>query len=138
VFLRWWVLRPGRDWPDRAVLGALAWLLPAALRSRRLVTSGTLLAWHRRLVTRKWTYPNQPGRPAVGQETRDLVLRSAGENPRWGYGRVHGELTRLGHQVSEATMRRILRARGCRPAPPQPGHLVAKVPACPGGGAAGV
>jgi putative transposase len=64
-------------------LGALAWLLPAALRSSRLVTPGTLLAWHRRLVTRKWTYPNQPGRPAVGQETCDLVLRLAGENPAW-------------------------------------------------------
>jgi len=56
-------------------------------------------------------------RPAVGQEIRDLVLRLAGENPAWGYRRVHGELTRLGHHVSEATVRRILRARGYRPAP---------------------
>jgi hypothetical protein len=46
-----------------------------------------------------------------------LVLRLAGENPAWGYRRVHGELTRLGHHVSEATVRRILRARGYRPAP---------------------
>src|SRR6185437_2876920 len=38
-------------------------------------------------------------------------------NPAWGYRRVHGELTRLGHHVSEATVRRILRARGYRPAP---------------------
>jgi putative transposase len=45
------------------------------------------------------------------------VLRLAGENPAWGYRRVHGELTRLGCQVSEATVRRILRARGYRPAP---------------------
>jgi Integrase core domain/HTH-like domain len=45
------------------------------------------------------------------------VLRLAGENPAWGYRRVHGELTRLGHQVSEATVRRILRSRGYRPAP---------------------
>jgi len=76
-----------------------------------------LLAWHRRLVTGKWTYPSRPGRPLAGQEIRDLVLRVAGENPAWGYRRVHGELTRLGCQVSQATVRRILRARGFRPAP---------------------
>jgi putative transposase len=115
--LRRQVARPRPAWADRAILAALAQLLPAALRSGRLVTPGTLLAWHRRLIARKWTYPGRPGRPAAGQEIRDLVLRLAAENPAWGYRRVHGELTRLGHQVSEATVRRILRARGYRPAP---------------------
>jgi len=117
MVLRRQVARPRPDWADRAVLAALARLLPAAVRGSRLVTPGTLLAWHRRLLARKWTYPNRPGRPATGQEIRDLVLRLAGENPAWGYRRVHGELTRLGHQVSEATVRRILRSRGYRPAP---------------------
>lgn len=116
--LRRQVTRPRADWAGRAILAALARLLPATLRGSRLVAPGTLLAWHRRLVTRKWTYPRRPGRSAAGREVRDLALRLAEENPAWGYRRVHGELTRLGYRVSEATVRRILRDRGCRPAPP--------------------
>jgi putative transposase len=115
--LRRQVARPKPDWADRAILAALARLLPAVLRAHRLVTPGTLLAWHRRLIRRKWTYPSQPGRPGTSQEIRSLVLRLAQENPAWGYRRVHGELSRLGHNVSEATVRRILRARRHRPAP---------------------
>ncbi|GAA3664184.1 hypothetical protein GCM10022224_030230 [Nonomuraea antimicrobica] len=109
--------RPKPDWADRALLAALARFLPAVLRAHRLVTPGTLLAWHRRLIKRSWTYSHRPGRPGTSKEVRDLILRQARENPRWGYRRVHGDLVRLGLQVSAATVRRILRSRRHRPAP---------------------
>jgi putative transposase len=114
--LRRQITQPKPDWADRAVLAALTRLLPAGLRRHRLVTPGTLLAWHRRLVQRRWTYAGKPGRPRTGKEIRDLVLRLARENPSWGYRRVHGELSRLGYDLSAATVQRILRA-GRRPAP---------------------
>jgi transposase InsO family protein len=82
----------------------------------RLVTPGTILRWHRRLVTRKWTYPHRTGRP-VSAEISTLSERLTTENHGWGYQRIQGGLLKLGHRVSASTVRRVLKALKIPPAP---------------------
>ena len=88
---------PRVSWADRALLTALARLLPTG-QLRLIVSPRTLLRWHADLVRRRWVYPHRaPGRPRTAQAIRALVLQMARDNSAWGYRRIHGELAGLGY-----------------------------------------
>ena len=91
----------------------------------RIFQPETVLGWHRELVRRKWTYvrQNKGGRPRIDQELRDLILRLARENPRWGYGKIEGELLKLGFQASRTTIRNLLKHHDVAPAPVRSGSI---------------
>jgi hypothetical protein len=116
--LRRSVKRPELRRRDRVVLAAASGLLPRERWSAFLVSPQTLLRWQRELVRRKWTYQRRPaGRPQLDRERRELVLRLARENPRWGCVRIQGELRKLGTRVGATTIRSLLRQHGLGPAP---------------------
>lgn len=109
---------PGLEDDDRSLLGAIGSAIPRARRHGWLVTPDTLLRWHRRRIARHWTQPRRgPGRPPTAASIRRLVLAIAGDNPTWGYRRIHGELTGLGHHIGASTVWRILKDHGLDPAP---------------------
>jgi hypothetical protein len=133
AILRRQVTRPKPDWADRAVLAALARLLPGHLQLHRIVTPATLLAWHRRLVKKKWTYPNAPGRPPVPDQGAHSRGAAGAAEPALGYRRIQGELLGLGYRVGEGTIRRILARTWTRPPPctrasPRRWHLTRSIP----------
>jgi putative transposase len=116
--LRRQVRQPRFEPHDRLVLAAFSRLLPRRSRRVFLVRPETLLRWHRRLVARRWTYAyRRPGRPPIGREVRELILRLARENPSWGHLRIAGELHKLGIAVSATSVRTILAQAGLPPAP---------------------
>jgi putative transposase len=114
--------KPTLDWSDRFLLAALIRKLPALLRRQRLVTPTTVLAWHRRLVAKHWTYPRRPGRPPTDPVVAALIEGMARDNPGWGYIRIRGELLLLGHRVAASTIRQILKQSGIPPAPVRRDH----------------
>jgi putative transposase len=109
--------KPRLDWADRALFAALIRLLPRHLRAHQLVTPGTVLRWHRRLVAANWRQPRPPGRPPIPAELVELILRVARDNPSWGHTRIQRELWRLGHRVAAASIRKVLRSHRIPPAP---------------------
>ena len=119
------VKTPRLSWADRAVLAALARLLPGSqLRQLRLIISPrTVLRWHADLVRRRWACPRRsPGRPRTAQAIRALVLEMADDNPGWGYRRIHGELIGLGYKIAPSTVWQILKVGGIDPAPTRSGQ----------------
>jgi transposase InsO family protein len=84
-----------------------------------LVTPETLLAWHRKLIARKYdgTTGRRPGRPRAANEIESLVIQMATENRDWGYTRIVGALSNLGHELARGTVANILKRNGIEPAP---------------------
>ncbi|HEY0693086.1 MAG TPA: helix-turn-helix domain-containing protein [Kribbella sp.] len=82
-----------------------------------------MLRWHRRLVSRKWSYTDRrrPGRPGMSPSMKALIVRMARENPTWGHKRIQGELARLGYAIAPSTVWEILDAAGIDPAPRRDG-----------------
>jgi transposase InsO family protein len=85
-----------------------------------IVQPDTILAWHRRLVAKKFDGSQQRkalGRPAIDQEVEALVVRMAQENRSWGYDRIAGALQHMGYTISDQTVGNILKRHGLSPAP---------------------
>ena len=109
---------------DRMWLAALSQLVPRRRWAEIFpVTPATIVAWHRRLVSRKWDYTarRRSGRPRIAAAIKKLVIRMAAENPTWGHRRVQGELVRLGHRIAASTVWQILHDAGLDPAPRRSG-----------------
>ncbi len=122
---------------DRLWLATLSRLIPRRRWAQVFaVTPATLLAWHRKLVARKWDYTarRRPGRPPTATAIKLLVVRMARENPQWGHRRIQGELVRLGHRIAVSTVWQILHAAGIDPASRRAGPDLETVPHRPGQG----
>ena len=84
-----------------------------------LVTPDTLLAWHRKLIAEKYegSAKRGPGRPRTANDIENLVIRMAQDNRDWGYRRILGAISNLGHNLGRGTIANILKTYGIEPAP---------------------
>ena len=104
---------------DKVLLAAIVARYRALAGAIVIVQPDTVLRWHRAIVRRKWTCGTtaKRGRPATPAATVALIVRLARANRAWGYGKLQGELLKVGHRVSQATIKRVLRRHGLPPAP---------------------
>ena len=107
---------------ERATLGEIGFRLGRKALSEvaTVAQPDTILAWHRRLIARKFEGSRARrvrGRPRIDREVEGLIIRMAEENRSWGYDRIVGALANLGHEVSDQTVGNVLRRHSIPPAP---------------------
>ncbi len=117
------VLQRTNPKPPFSALDRLFWVLLCHWwsewrRPLRLVKPETVIAWHRKGWRLWWRFKSQSqtaGRPRIPYEVIELIRRISRENPTWGAPRIHGELLKLGYDLSEGTVARYMIKRGGRP-----------------------
>jgi putative transposase len=112
--------RPGR--PRLFTIDRLLWvwlhrLWPRCLDTMVLVKPATVVQWHRQGFRLFWRWRSRSGRPSLDLEVRDLIRQMSSDNPLWGAPRIHGELLKLGIEISQATVAKYMVRRRGRPSP---------------------
>jgi len=112
--------RPGR--PRLFTIDRLLWvwlyrLWPRCLDTMMLVKPATVIQWHRQGFRLYWRWRSRSGRPSVAREVRKLIREMSSANPLWGAPRIHGELLKLGIEISQATVAKYMVRRRGTPSP---------------------
>jgi putative transposase len=112
--------RPGR--PRLLTIDRLLWvwlyrLWPRCLDTMMLVKPATVIQWHRQGFRHYWRWRSKLGRPSVDREVRKLIREMSSANPLWGAPRIHGELLKLGFEISQATVAKYMVRRRGTPSP---------------------
>ena len=104
---------------DRLVWVCLRWLWNGWREALVLVQPATVVRWHREGFRRYWERKSRrlPGKPRIDSDLRSLILKMATANPLWGAPRIHGELLKLGFDLSETTVSRYMPRRRKPPSP---------------------
>jgi hypothetical protein len=112
--------RPGR--PRLFTIDRLLWvwlyrLWPRCLDTMMLVKPATVIQWHRQGFRLYWRWRSRSGRPSVDREVCKLIREMSSANPLWGAPRIHGELLKLGIEISQATVAKYMVRRRGTPSP---------------------